>query len=157
MFAPYLALPTIYCLYGILTGRARNLAVSIGILMILLLATLLSFSRAGWGLLVICAACLAAWPFSRQFLGTFPAQDHADVDLIAFAGAAAVVVVALQFDAVRNIFFERAHLLQDYDASRLGRFERHWHRLHKGDPYAARDRAAGVRAASMARTRTTSG
>ncbi|WP_210325902.1 hypothetical protein [Oricola nitratireducens] len=125
VFAPYLALPTIYCLHGILTGRARNLAVSIGILMILLLATLLSFSRAGWGLLVICAACLAAGLFLGSSSGRFRLRIML-LSIFAFAGAAAVVVVALQFDAVRNIFFERAHLLQDYDASRLGRFERHW-------------------------------
>ncbi len=125
VFAPYLVLPTIYCLHGILTGRARNLAVSVVVLLILLLATLLSFSRAGWGLLVICAVCLAAGLFLGSSSGRFRLRIML-LSIFAFAAAAAFVVVALQFDAIRNIFFERAHLLQDYDASRLGRFERHW-------------------------------
>ncbi|MFZ2103494.1 MAG: hypothetical protein WAU86_23315 [Oricola sp.] len=125
VLAPYLVLPILYCLHTIITGRARRLAVTMPALIVLLLALFLSFSRAGWGMLVLCAAMLAA----SLFLGSRSGRFRLKILLMmifAFAGAAVLVVIALQFDAVSDIFVQRARLLQDYDASRLGRFERHW-------------------------------
>lgn len=48
------------------------------------------------------------------------------MSVFAFAAAVAIVAIALQIDAVRDLFTQRAHLLQDYDAARMGRFQRHW-------------------------------
>ena len=122
---PYLVLPTLYCLYSILTGRGQRMAVAIPVMAVLLLAIFLTFSRAGWGLVVLCAGLLAGILFVTNSSGRFRLRIVL-MSLFAFAGAAAVIVIALQFDAVRDLFAERARLLQDYDASRLGRFERHW-------------------------------
>jgi hypothetical protein len=125
VLAPYLILPTLWCLHTILTGRARRIAMTIPALLVLLLAQFLSFSRAGWGLIVLCSALLAAGLYLGNASGRFRLRIVL-MTVFAFATAAAIIVVALQFDAVQGLFSERARLLQDYDAARMGRFERHW-------------------------------
>ncbi|QKV18328.1 hypothetical protein [Oricola thermophila] len=125
VLAPYLALPILFGMHTVMTGRARQIVLTLPILMILLLALFLSFSRAGWGLLIVCTVLLAGGLFLGNSSGRFRLRIVL-MTVFAFTAVAAVVIVALQFDAVQDLFVQRARLLQDYDAARMGRFERHW-------------------------------
>lgn len=125
VFAPYLILPALYCLHGVLTRPfSRAVPAMLGLL-VLVLAIFLSFSRAGWGMLAVCALMLAASLMLMNTSGRFRLRI---VLLTLFAVAAAIIllVVALQFEAVRNLFLQRAQLFQSYDSARLGRFARQW-------------------------------
>jgi O-antigen ligase len=125
VFAPYLVLPALYCLHSVLTRPARRAILSSLILVMLTFALFLSFSRAGWGLLVMSSAFLAIALFIGNPSGRFRLRIIL-LSIFAFAALAITVVIALQFDSVRDIFLERARLVQDYDGSRLGRFARQW-------------------------------
>ncbi|WP_306118584.1 MULTISPECIES: O-antigen ligase family protein [unclassified Roseitalea] len=124
VFAPFLALPATWCLYGVLTRPVAGALWRLVPLTIVSFAIFLSFSRAGWGLYVVCALLLttfvlAASPSRRYRLRVF---------LMATGALAAVtlaLLVAVQFDVVRDMLVERARLVQDYDGARLGRFARH--------------------------------
>lgn len=123
VFAPYLALPTLYSVHLLLTRPARHLVSGILVSGILLAGVFLSFSRAGWGLLLASCMALVFAHLAHSRSNRFRLRLTL-LTLLAVAGAAALLVVALQFESVRSIFFARAQVLQDYDASHFGRFER---------------------------------
>lgn len=125
VFAPYLVLPALFATHALLTRPARYLLPAAAGATILFFAIFLSFSRAGWGLLLMCGVLLVAALFLNSASGRFRLRILL-LSLFAVAGAVVVLIVALQFEQIRTLFFERAQLLQDYDAARLGRFERHW-------------------------------
>jgi hypothetical protein len=123
VFAPFLVLPLCFLARDILTRRLRESVWEIGAFLIILFATLLAFSRAGWGLAVFAVLVTAYLAFagSRSSLTRFR--------LVAYlvGGSAAVVLmlaVAINIPAVRDLYVQRAHVVQDYDEGRLGRFER---------------------------------
>ena len=125
VLAPFLIMPTLWCLYTIMTGRLRRIVLTMPALTVLLLAEFLSFSRAGWGMLVVSAALLAMGLYLGSASGRFRLRIVM-MSVFAFAAAVAIVAIVLQIDAVQDLFSQRAHLLQDYDAARMGRFQRHW-------------------------------
>ncbi len=125
VFAPFLALPAIHCLHGVLTRPAGEALGRLALLMVLAFAIFLSFSRAGWGLFVLCSAMLTVF----LVIASPSSRFRLRVVLLAAAAIGLIIValmVAIQFDVVRDMLLERARLVQDYDAARLGRFARHW-------------------------------
>jgi O-antigen ligase len=124
VFGPYLVAPALYLLYRLLTGRLVRAPLLVLGLLVLTLGIFLSFSRAAWGLLVFSAAALVVVMMLKERSGAFRLKI-----LALTLGAVLVVVVALlialQFDQVSDLFLNRARLVQEYDGSRLGRFERH--------------------------------
>jgi O-antigen ligase len=124
VFAPYLTLPTLYSVYLLLTRPLRLLLPVSAVAAVLLLATFLSFSRAAWGMLLVSCMMLVAALFLTSRSGKFRMRIIL-LSIFAVAGAAAVLMIVLQIESVRSLFLDRAQLLQDYDASRFGRFERH--------------------------------
>lgn len=124
VFAPYLTLPTLFSVYLLLTRPLRSLLPVSAVAGILLLATFLSFSRAAWGLLLLSCMILVAALFINSRSGKFRMRIII-LSIFAVVGAAMVLAIVLQIDSVRSLFLDRAQLLQDYDASRFGRFERH--------------------------------
>ncbi len=124
VFGPYLILPILYLVYGLLY---RNWSVSIGrliVLAVLLLALFLSFSRGAWGALLLGSLIMYATLIATET----SEKAKARLLLMGVLGVAAVtlaIIVALQFDTVANMFAERAKLVQQYDGDRLGRFARH--------------------------------
>lgn len=124
VFGPFLILPIIYLIYGILY-RGGWLSLPRLILLAIMLAGLfLSFSRGAWG-----AGVLSGLIFCFLLLVTEPDKRiRARLILIGVFGAAAMVillVVALQFDAVSAMFEQRARVVQEYDSAQFGRFARH--------------------------------
>ena len=125
VFAPFLSLPALYTLHGILTGNARNALARLPVFVVLAFAIFLSFSRAGWGLFAVSVILLSAMLMivspSNRFRLRIIVLAIAAVALLAVA-----LLVALQNDTVRTMLIERARFQQDYDSARLGRFARHW-------------------------------
>ncbi|MEO0543696.1 MAG: O-antigen ligase family protein [Pseudomonadota bacterium] len=125
VFAPFLMLPTLYCIHALMIGRLTDLLPRLAMAMVLVLGVFLSFSRAGWGMLVICTTMLAILTVAVSNSNRLRLRV---LILATFAVIIAVIgfIIALQFDVVRDVFNERAQLVQSYDGAREGRFARHW-------------------------------
>lgn len=125
VFAPFLMLPAMWCLYGVFTQPLKTVLPRMIMLLIITLGIFLSFSRAGWGMFIVCASMVAG--ICVMLSGT----GRQTVRILLMAIFALVVLVfalliALQFEAIADVFVERAQLVQDYDGAREGRFARHW-------------------------------
>ena len=124
VFGPFLILPALYLLYGLIY-RSKSLAPMRALLLLIVLGGLfLSFSRGAWGGLLVGAAVFYLVMIATEPSGT----KKAKLILFGVAGlvaTAALVAVALQFEAVYAMFEQRARVVQEYDGARLGRFARH--------------------------------
>jgi len=120
----FLVLPALLAFQRVLAGRLAD-GLRAGILLMLLLAALfLSFSRGAWGQFAIAAGVMMA----LSFVTTRSTRDRARIVLFALAGivvVTAVVVALLSIDQVAGLFKERATLEQSYDVGHTGRFGRH--------------------------------
>jgi O-antigen ligase len=124
VFGPYLVLPTLYLMHGLLTGTLKAAPFRALGLMVLVLGVFLSFSRAAWGLLAISMIMLVLIMLIKERSGTFRLKILI-MSLLGFVLLIAAIIVALQFDQVAELFSDRAKLVQEYDGARHGRFERH--------------------------------
>lgn len=125
VFAPFLCLPALWCLYNVLTRRLTRAVPYTVMLLVLVFALFLSFSRAGWGLFILSSMLLVMAMLINNRSGRFRIRIFA-LSLFAIVGLIVALLVALQFDSVRELFLARAQLVQEYDGARLGRFARHW-------------------------------
>lgn len=124
VFGPFLILPLVLLVQHILTHRIRRSLIELVLSLVIFLAIFLSFSRAAWGLTVFAILFCAAMAFvnERDARGKMRILGYAAGGFVAVG---LLLTVALSFDAVSSLFAERAELVQDYDAGRYGRFERH--------------------------------
>ncbi|MFN3132239.1 O-antigen ligase family protein [Roseibium sp.] len=124
VFGPFLVLPTLLLIQRFLRGPTlRNLYVLLP-LSILLLGIFLSFSRGAWGVLLASLMLL----YTIQLVTEQNLARRGRLILIGMAGVffcALLMTVALSFEAVSDMFSQRARLVQDYDGGRLGRFARY--------------------------------
>ena len=120
----FVVLPALLAFQRVLAGRLAD-SLRAGILLMLLLAALfLSFSRGAWGQFAIAAGVMMA----LSFVTTRSPRERARIVLFALAGivvVTAVVVALLSIDQVAGLFKERATLEQSYDVGHTGRFGRH--------------------------------
>jgi O-antigen ligase len=123
VFAPFLALPAIYCLHGVLTRSLEGALWRLPMLIVLSFAIFLSFSRAGWGLFVLCALLLTAFLLIASPSHRFRLRIAA-LAATAFVAVVIALLIAIQIEAVREMLIERARL-QDYDSGQSGRFANH--------------------------------
>lgn len=124
VFGPFLIAPSLYLMYGILTGDLKKTPFRAVALLILALGVFLSFSRAAWALFLFGAVALIFIMLLKERSGAFRLR----ILILALAAIILLVVafvIALQFQQIRNLFLARAELVQDYDGGHLGRFERH--------------------------------
>jgi O-antigen ligase len=124
VYAPFLAAPILYLIYGIVNRSPTLLPFRAGALTILLLGLFLAFSRAAWGLAVISAGLF----YILLIINEQSARIRLKYIILAVFGFSAIVlllIVALQFEQVSSQFSERAKAVQDYDGGRIGRFARH--------------------------------
>ena len=124
VFGPFLTLPGIYLLHRILTGQSTSALLAIPFFLVITLGIFLSFSRGAWGLFLVSAAMLTLALFIHNRRGTVRLRILG-MSIAAFAIAAIALIIALNIPAVAELFSQRAQLVQDYDANRLGRFARH--------------------------------
>ena len=124
VFGPFLALPGIYLLYLLLTGPVSRMPLLAVPLLVIVGGIFLSFSRGAWGLFAVAAVLLAGALFLQSRSGMFRLR----IVVMAVAALALLVVamlVLLQIPGVADMLSNRAHLAQDYDSGRLGRFDRY--------------------------------
>jgi hypothetical protein len=123
VFGPFLVLPLLLMIQGVLErGLRLRYLIACGII---LLGVLLSFSRGAWGHFGFSALLM----LFLMLVGSRSDRERARIILYAFAATlvlALAVMGALSFDAIGNMFTERAELVQSYDGGHGGRFGRQW-------------------------------
>jgi hypothetical protein len=120
----FLILPCLLALQRILGGKAGDAFRASLLFGLLMIAVLLSFSRAAWGQLAFTAILLMFF----TFVTSRSQSERARIVLIAVAGAIVLVMLLaalLSIDRVADLFKQRASLDQSYDVGHLGRFGRH--------------------------------
>jgi O-antigen ligase len=117
----YLVLGALTLTQRLLLGRLAWLWLALPSLGLILAALFLSFSRGSWGAMILATAMIAGF-----LIGT---ADSDRMRLRVIGGAVAVVLLAaggllaaLSVDTVREFFFQRAAVTQDYDQGPNGRF-----------------------------------
>ena len=117
----YLVLGVVYTVQRLLLGRMRHVWLILPALALSATALFLSFSRGSIGAAVVAIIMVVAFLIKTANSGR--------MRLRVLGGAAAVFLVAslgltaaLSVDSVRNFFFERAAVTQDYDQGPNGRF-----------------------------------
>ena len=124
VFGPFLALPGIYLLHRLMTGRPLMMAVYAVPLLVVVGGIFLSFSRGAWGLFAASSILLIAALFLQSSSGAFRLRIVA-MSIAAFLLLAFALLIALQIPSISDLFTTRAQLVQDYDGARLGRFARY--------------------------------
>ena len=107
VFGPFLVLPCIYLMYGLLFRGAAVAPLRLMVFLILLLGIFLSFSRAAWGLILIASLLLYAF----ALIGEKSEKIRQKLIVLGILGAttlALALVIALQFDVVYDMFTQRA-------------------------------------------------
>jgi hypothetical protein len=118
----FLVLPGLLVFQRMLAGR--RVIRSTVVLLIMLAALFLTFSRGAWGQFVFAAAVMMA----LTFVTSRSDGERLRIVLVAFVGllvVAALLVALLSLGNVADLFKERAALEQDYDIGRYGRFGRY--------------------------------
>jgi O-antigen ligase len=118
----FLVLPGMLIFHRILAGE-RIIRSSL-MLLIMLAALLLTFSRGAWGQFAFAALMMMV----LSFVTTGSTRERVRIVLVAIAGAvvfAAFIAALLSVDKVADLFQERAALEQSYDAGHFGRFGRY--------------------------------
>ncbi|WP_298422865.1 O-antigen ligase family protein [Rhodoblastus sp.] len=117
----YMVTGALYLIQRLLLGRRRFLWLVLPSLALILAALFLSFSRGSWGAAAVSLTMVVAFLIKTA--------DSQRMRLRVIAGAAGVLFVifiglmgALSVDSVRDFFFARAAVEQDYDAGPNGRF-----------------------------------
>jgi O-antigen ligase len=124
VFGPFLVAPALYLMHGLLTGKVMHMPLRIAALLVLTLAIFLSFSRAAWGLYLICALLLVFLMLLKERSNAFRLKILL-LSIGAFLLFAIALMIALQFDKVADLFSSRTALVQSYDGGPFGRFARH--------------------------------
>ncbi|MFK0383233.1 polysaccharide biosynthesis O-antigen ligase family protein UppF [Agrobacterium sp. NPDC090273] len=125
VFGPFLVAPSLYLIYGLLTGKTMHAPWRITGLLVLALGIFLSFSRAAWGLFLFSAVLLVFVMLLKERTSAFRLKILV-LFLLAVAFMVAAVIIALQFKQVADLFSNRASAVQSYDGGHLGRFARHY-------------------------------
>ena len=124
VFGPYLVGPSLYLMYGLLSGRILGAPLKVAGVLILALGIFLSFSRAAWALYLFSVVALVFVMLLKERTGAFRLK----ILILSLSAAGMMIlalVVALQFEKVSNLFSSRTQLVQEYDGGHLGRFDRH--------------------------------
>lgn len=120
VFGPFLILPLMMLAYSLLTQGLRVMRMVA--FLVIALGLLLCFSRGAW----IHCAISAVVMLLLMFLTAPDTRTRAKLtalSIIALAAVAGLIVFALSFDVIGDMFKERARLIQPYDAgSSMGRF-----------------------------------
>jgi hypothetical protein len=124
VLGPFLVLPIVLLFQDIFTHPLRRSGWKAPLLLILLFAEFLAFSRAGWGMTVFAVLLVSFFSFLNE------SRQIARFRIVAFLVAGFFVVallltVALSIPEVSSLFADRAQLVEEYDTARYGRFARH--------------------------------
>ena len=124
VFGPFLTAPILYLVYRLLNASLKSIIPITALLAILALGLFLAFSRAAWGLTAFSLLMF----YALLFINEQRARVRLKYIVLAVCGAVVLILTILallQIEEIRNLFLERAKVVQDYDGGTLGRFERH--------------------------------
>jgi hypothetical protein len=124
VFGAFLVLPGLLAFERVLAGRLRTVIANGALLLVMLAALLLTFSRGAWGQFLFAALLM----MGMNFLTSRSANARVRIALIAMLGTlvlAVFIVALLSIDKVAELFYARASLEQDYDIGHFGRFGRY--------------------------------
>lgn len=124
VFGPFLALPGVYLLHRMLTGRVWMMPVYAVALLVIMGGIFFSFSRGAWGLFGLSAILLMVGLFIGNSGGYFRLRIVL-MSVLAVSFIVLALLVALQIPGVAEVFTSRARLAQEYDSAELGRFGRY--------------------------------
>jgi O-antigen ligase len=124
VFGPFLVLPAIWLLHGLMTGSPARMMLAALPLSVIACGIFLSFSRGAWGLFAVSVVLMVGLLFLQSDSGRFRMK------IVVMTAAAVTLLIALalitlQIPGVADMLSERARLAQDYDSARLGRFARY--------------------------------
>ncbi len=121
VFGPFMVAPLLYLLHLVLTRPLRAVLLPLTLAGILVLATLLSFSRGAW---INLALGVLIYGYLAFITAPTSGQRERIVALMALGMTLFVglIAVAIQFDPVADLLAERASLSQSYDVGPEGRF-----------------------------------
>jgi O-antigen ligase len=125
VLSAFVILPALLAFQRVLVGRFSEMVRGSVVLLILMAALLLSFSRAAWGQFVLCAVLLM-W---LTFVTSRSPQQRFRIITLTLVGVfvmAAFVAALLSVGKVAELFEVRASLEQSYDVGHLGRFGRYF-------------------------------
>lgn len=123
VIGPFLVLPITLLFQGLLTHRLRDSLGELVVLLILLAAEFLTFSRAAWGMTALAVLLVTglAYASEQRATGRMRIVAYFAMGILLVA---ALLVAVLSVPAVANMFQQRAELVESYDAGALGRFGR---------------------------------
>jgi hypothetical protein len=119
----FLIFPACLLIHRVLTGRGRQVVLSLAMLAVLLAGIFLSFSRGAWGHLIFSAGLVVAltWMTSAGQRERLRILGWILAGLVALG---VLIVALLSVDKVADLFLQRASLTQSYDEGHRGRFGR---------------------------------
>jgi len=121
VFAPFLIFPALLLFLDVLYSKNRKLIISSALFSILLIAILLSFSRASWGHMILSSLITVFLVFAKSKSNLLRLRIIGLGLFSVIAGGAAIISL-LMIPAVSEIFELRFAITQDYDAGETGRF-----------------------------------
>ncbi len=121
VYGTFVVLPFVMLVQGFFLGTHRRPLIAGGALFIIAFGLFLSFSRGAWAVAVAAAMLCALLTFVTSRSNRERIRMVAMV-IAGFALFAAILTVALQFEAIRSTFEVRATLDQAYDQGETGRF-----------------------------------
>jgi O-Antigen ligase len=121
VFGTFIVLPFVYIVQGFFLGTHRRPVIAAGMLLIIVAGLFLSFSRGAWGVAVAAVGLCILLTFITAETGKLRMRIIG-ISLLGIAAFAVLLVIALQFEAIRETFEVRASLNQDYDSGETGRF-----------------------------------
>jgi len=120
----FLIFPALLALQRVFTGRPAEALRAVLVLAIVMMALLLSFSRAAWGQFAVTVALL-------MILMVITSRSRNErlrivaIGVVGMFALALLVAALLSLDQVGDLFKERASLEQSYDTGHFGRFGRY--------------------------------
>lgn len=121
VFGPFMVAPLLYLLHLVLTRPLTRVLAPMGLAGVLVLATLLSFSRGAWITLFLGVVIYGylAYVTAPSLMQRERILALMGLGLALFGG---LIAIAIQFDPVADLLKERASLSQNYDVGPEGRF-----------------------------------
>ena len=124
VIGPFMVLPITLLFRDIVTDRLARSFGRLVVLLILLAAEFLTFSRAAWGMTIFAALLVTALAYGSEQRQTGRVRILA-YSAVGILAAAILLVAVLSIPGVAKMFAQRAELVESYDAGSLGRFGRH--------------------------------
>ena len=121
VFSTFLVLPIVFLVQGFFLGTHRRPVLAGMVLLNIAFGLFLSFSRGAWAVTVGAVILCVGLNFITESSSKMRLRLVA-ISVVGLVLLVLLLVIALQFDAIRETFEVRASLDQDYDQGESGRF-----------------------------------